>query len=341
MDWMRSCWAISGFSSILILTIFTAPSAALTAASNCGPRVLQGPHQGAQKSTITGTARLASSTSAAKVARPESFTCGLAPLAPCAGSEVTGRPPGPINAMGDTFGTVAARKMGFQGAKRKPARPGPPPPHARSALEGEVAVATPWRAGVSRAPRQSWEGRRGSRNQLRDPVGQGEGRGVDGRVVIVGLQLGLLVGRRRLLDAGGRAQWLAALGGPGERHKAADIGGHHAEIEAGAGEEALQFLQRLGDLPGLVEGHAGLEGGVAALFQRALHPVIEGFAEQRLAGAHRIRAVRDDQAPVAEGLGVDLAEQLAAELDDAAVNVDQNDLFHVFMLQSLVGDGQV
>src|SRR3569833_4424318 len=110
MDWMRSCWAISGFSSMLIFTIFTAPSAALTAASSCGPRVLQGPHQGAQKSTITGVVRLASSTSAAKVASPETFTCGLAPQAPSAGSEVAGRTPGPITAMGEAYRTVAARK---------------------------------------------------------------------------------------------------------------------------------------------------------------------------------------------------------------------------------------
>ena len=82
------------------LTIFTAPSAAFTAASSWGPRVLQGPHQGAQKSTITGTSRLATSTSAAKVARLESLIWGLSPLAAFwTGCEVMGRPPGPINAM--------------------------------------------------------------------------------------------------------------------------------------------------------------------------------------------------------------------------------------------------
>src|SRR3954465_91222 len=118
MDWMGSVWAISGFSSILTLTIFTAPLAALTAASSWGPRVLQGPHQGAQKSTITGVARLASNTSAAKVAKPESLTCGLVPLAPWAGSEVTGRPPGPINAM-DAGSDVSEPECGHSGGKRK------------------------------------------------------------------------------------------------------------------------------------------------------------------------------------------------------------------------------
>src|ERR1700754_1607893 len=117
MDWIRSCWAISGFSSILTLTSFTAPSAAVTAASSDGPKVLQGPHQGAQKSTITGTSRLASSTSAAKVARPESLICGLLPVAAFwAGWEVSGRPPGPINAMGNTSG-VSEPEDGHSGGE--------------------------------------------------------------------------------------------------------------------------------------------------------------------------------------------------------------------------------
>src|ERR1700748_1342073 len=119
---MRSCWAISGFSSILTLTRRTAPSASATAFSRTGPSVLQGPHQGAQKSTITGTSRLASSTSAAKVARPESLMCGLAApeaAALWAGVEVTGRPPGPIKAMMQSF-VVENAKMGAQGLKVKP-----------------------------------------------------------------------------------------------------------------------------------------------------------------------------------------------------------------------------
>ena len=35
-------------------------------------------------------------------------------------------------------------------------------------------------------------------------------------------------------------------------------------------EEVLELLQRLGDFPGLIERHAGLEGGETAGLQRAL-----------------------------------------------------------------------
>src|SRR6185437_6796788 len=93
-------------SSMFTFTSFTAPPAATTAASSAGPSCLQGPHQGAQKSTITGTVRLASSTSAANVSSPESLICGLAaPSAAAfwAGWDVTGRPPGPINAICTIF----------------------------------------------------------------------------------------------------------------------------------------------------------------------------------------------------------------------------------------------
>src|SRR3954463_16424744 len=52
---------------MLILTSFTAPLASLTTFSIIGCRVLHGPHHGAQKSTITGTVREASSTSLANL----------------------------------------------------------------------------------------------------------------------------------------------------------------------------------------------------------------------------------------------------------------------------------
>src|SRR5947207_2833529 len=45
------------------LTSLTAPLASLTAFSSNGPSCLHGPHQGAQKSTITGTSMEASITS--------------------------------------------------------------------------------------------------------------------------------------------------------------------------------------------------------------------------------------------------------------------------------------
>src|SRR6187399_3226956 len=71
---MRSCWASILFSSMLILTSLTAPLASVTTFSIIGCRVLQGPHHGAQKSTITGTVREASSTSLANLVWSLSFT---------------------------------------------------------------------------------------------------------------------------------------------------------------------------------------------------------------------------------------------------------------------------
>ena len=56
-----------GFLSMSILTIRTAPLAARTVFSSSGPSCLHGSHQGAQKSTMTGTVREVSITSAMKV----------------------------------------------------------------------------------------------------------------------------------------------------------------------------------------------------------------------------------------------------------------------------------
>src|SRR5262245_45874684 len=64
---MRSCCASIWFWSMLILTSFTAPLAAFTTFSMMGCSCLHGPHHGAQKSTITGTVREASSTSLANL----------------------------------------------------------------------------------------------------------------------------------------------------------------------------------------------------------------------------------------------------------------------------------
>ena len=66
IDWMPSCPAIAGWSSMFILTSRTAPLAARTAFSMIGPSVLHGPHHGAQKSTRTGWRRDSSITSLAK-----------------------------------------------------------------------------------------------------------------------------------------------------------------------------------------------------------------------------------------------------------------------------------
>src|SRR4029079_4681418 len=51
----------------------TLPLAALTCFSSMGPSCLQGPHQGAQKSTMTGTLREISTTSAMKLRVSESL----------------------------------------------------------------------------------------------------------------------------------------------------------------------------------------------------------------------------------------------------------------------------
>src|SRR3990167_10608034 len=64
---MRSCWASIWFLSMSILTSLTAPLASLTTFSIIGWSVLQGPHHGAQKSTMTGTVREASITSLANL----------------------------------------------------------------------------------------------------------------------------------------------------------------------------------------------------------------------------------------------------------------------------------
>src|SRR6185312_8508602 len=59
------CAAISGFSSMLSLVIFTLPASSLEISSSDGPIILQGPHHSAQKSTTTGPE--ASSTSDLKL----------------------------------------------------------------------------------------------------------------------------------------------------------------------------------------------------------------------------------------------------------------------------------
>jgi hypothetical protein len=67
IDWMPSWPAIEGWSSMFILTSLTLPPAAFTTFSMTGVSCLQGPHQGAQKSTSTGWRRDSWMTSAAKV----------------------------------------------------------------------------------------------------------------------------------------------------------------------------------------------------------------------------------------------------------------------------------
>src|SRR5271167_4148953 len=65
---------MAGCSSIFILVSLTLPLAALTAFSSTGPSCLQGPHQGAQKSTSTGWRLDSSMTSLTKVCVVVSLT---------------------------------------------------------------------------------------------------------------------------------------------------------------------------------------------------------------------------------------------------------------------------
>ncbi len=74
IDWMPSWPAIAGCSSMFILTSFTRPPAAATTFSSAGWSCLQGPHQGAQKSTSTGCLRDSWMTSAVKLAVVVSLT---------------------------------------------------------------------------------------------------------------------------------------------------------------------------------------------------------------------------------------------------------------------------
>ena len=76
IDWTRNCAASSWFSSMFILTMRTRPPAWVTAFSRAGPNCLQGPHHGAQKSTMMGTCMEASMTSCMKLAVFESFING-------------------------------------------------------------------------------------------------------------------------------------------------------------------------------------------------------------------------------------------------------------------------
>ena len=73
IDWTRSWAASCWFSSTLTFTSRTRPLAALTTFSMIGVSCLHGPHHGAQKSTITGTVRDVSMTSAMKWAVSESL----------------------------------------------------------------------------------------------------------------------------------------------------------------------------------------------------------------------------------------------------------------------------
>src|SRR6266851_5196409 len=80
---MRICCAICGFSSILTLTIRTAPLVARTVFSRIGPSCLHGPAPGCPEINDSGASKDPSTTSVIKVAVVTSFTAaGPAPTPP-------------------------------------------------------------------------------------------------------------------------------------------------------------------------------------------------------------------------------------------------------------------
>ena len=74
MPWMPNCWAMPGFSSVSIFASTTLPSRASAAFSRIGPSCRQGAHQGAQKSTTTGTSADRCTTAVSKSASLTSIT---------------------------------------------------------------------------------------------------------------------------------------------------------------------------------------------------------------------------------------------------------------------------
>ena len=70
MLWMRKAWPSCGSASVSIFTSLNRPLYSASICSSRGPSTLQGPHQGAQKSTSTGVCMDASMTSVSKVAIP-------------------------------------------------------------------------------------------------------------------------------------------------------------------------------------------------------------------------------------------------------------------------------
>src|SRR6476659_11123428 len=82
IDWIPIWPGIAGCSSIFILASLTLPLAAFTVFSRTGVSCLQGPHQGAQKSTNTGWCLDSSITSFKKPCVVVSLTTSAAIVAP-------------------------------------------------------------------------------------------------------------------------------------------------------------------------------------------------------------------------------------------------------------------
>src|SRR5581483_10827035 len=118
------------------------------------------------------------------------------------------------------------------------------------------------------------------------------------------------------------------------------------QIESTDRKMVLQLPQRIGDFPGLIKRHSGLEAGKASLLQCAANAGIKIVTEQGFARTDGIGPVRDDKVetaarfvapqilkcvgdfdpepPVAKGLSIHFGKMLAAEFNHFFVNIDEH-----------------
>ena len=183
---MRSCWAISGFSSILTLTRRTAPLASVDRFFQHRAQLFAGAAPGRPEIHDHRDFAACLQHVGGEGCQPGILDMGTGRArfrALCAGVEVTGRPPGPIKAMMRSF-VVETRKMGAQGLKVKPLRFFDDPHllcHSRQRPSRHLPP-------LSLRPRGKMSGTKTPHalgNQLAYPVRQREGGGVDFRIVIV------------------------------------------------------------------------------------------------------------------------------------------------------------
>src|SRR6476660_4274546 len=99
--------AVPGLSSVFSFPTFTLPAYSLARASIVGPMALQGPHQGAQKSTSTGVSDFSTSWSKAPSVKVSVFSAAMFPSIP-AGSATYDAGSGPQDATQHETGRCKA-----------------------------------------------------------------------------------------------------------------------------------------------------------------------------------------------------------------------------------------
>src|SRR5690606_20618725 len=134
--------AVARFSSTLTLAIFTLPAYSSASSSRAGAIILQGPHQGAQKSTSTGSEDC--STLASKSASVAWKTCTLTKRR----LKGLGGPERAAAVMDGKLGGFAARIKGHPSGSPDPGTPGAPRAHGPRAPGNAPSGAVPF-------PRQS------------------------------------------------------------------------------------------------------------------------------------------------------------------------------------------